>query len=158
MNSLLLVIDLQKSFINKNTQYVVNDIKEKMKEFENIVFTRFINSNDSNWYRKLNYKGCLSDEDKQIVIPTENHKVIDKEIYTAYCTELIKYISENNIEKIYLCGIDIECCVLKTALDLFENNYEVYVLKDLCACTLGEERKQNAIDILKRNIGKDSVI
>ena len=30
---------------------------------------------------------------------------------------------ENKIKDIYLCGIDTDACVLKTAIDLFENNY-----------------------------------
>lgn len=69
-----------------------------------------------------------------------------------------KYIKDNNINDIYLCGIDTECCVLKTALDLFEENYNVYVLKDYCACTYGELRHSNAIEIIKRNIGNKYVI
>lgn len=158
MNSLLLIIDLQKSFINENTIYVIKNIQEKMKQFNHIIFTRFINEYDSIYYKKLNYKGCLLEEDKQIVIPVENNMIIDKKIYTAYCDELVKYIKEKNINKIYLCGIDIECCVLKTALDLFENDYEVYIIKDCCACTFGEERKQNAIDILLSNIGEESIV
>ena len=62
------------------------------------------------------------------------------------------------IDKIYLCGIDTECCVLKTAFDLFENEYDVYVLKDYCACMCGTQRHNNAIEILKRNIGYDKII
>ena len=56
--------------------------------------------------------------------------------------------------QIYLCGIDTECCVLKTAFDLFENEYDVYVLKDYCACMNGETRHNNALDILKRKYEK----
>ena len=47
---------------------------------------------------------------------------------------------------------------MKTAFDLFENGYNVYVLKDYCACTYGEIRHNNAIEILKRNIGEKYVI
>ena len=111
------------------------------------------------FFKKLNYSGCLSEIGKQIVIENEkNYKIIDKKGYTAYTQELIDYVNENKIEKIYLCGIDTESCVLKTAFDLFENEHDVYVLKDYCASTLGKERHNNAIEILKRNIGKQNVI
>ena len=40
-----------------------------------------------------------------------------------------------------MCGVDIDCCVLKTAFDFFENDYNVFVLKDLCASTNGENMK-----------------
>ena len=62
------------------------------------------------------------------------------------------------LSKIYLCGIDTECCVLKTAFDLFENEYDVYVLQDYCACSKGIERHNNALQILRRNIGYDKII
>ncbi|MBR3697366.1 MAG: hypothetical protein IKM97_03775 [Clostridia bacterium] len=38
-----------------------------------------------------------------------------------------------------------------------ENEYNVFVLKDYIYCTHGIERKNNAIEILKRNIGKNDV-
>jgi hypothetical protein len=92
------------------------------------------------------------------ILGTFKYKIFDKETYSAYNIDLINYINDNNITSIYLCGIDVECCVLITAINLFENNYNVYVLKDYSYCTNGIERKNNAIEILKRNIGKDRVI
>ena len=83
---------------------------------------------------------------------------MDKNIYSAFSEQLKKYISDNKIDNIYLCGIDTECCILKTAFDLFEKGYNVYVLKDYCACTHGKIRHNNAIEILKRNIGDKYVI
>ena len=77
----------------------------------------------------------------------------NKSIYSAVNKELLNYI-----EEIYLCGIDTEACILKTAFDLFEKEYDVYVLKDYCASTLGVKRHNNAIAILKRNIGEKSII
>ena len=158
--NLLLVIDLQKAFINENTIDVVERIDKLIKDnkYDNVIFTRFINNDNSIWVKKLKYEGCISNESKRIVLDTNNNLVIDKNIYSAFSRQLKKYISDNKIDNIYLCGIDTECCILKTAFDLFENGYNVYVLKDYCACTLGEIRHNNAIEILKRNIGEEYVI
>ena len=158
--NLLLVIDLQKAFINENTVDVVERIDKLIKDnkYDNIIFTRFINNDNSIWVKKLKYEGCISNESKRIVIDTNNNLVIDKSIYSAFSEQFKKYISDNKIDNIYLCGIDTECCILKTAFDLFENGYNVYVLKDYCACTYGEIRHNNAIEILKRNIGEEYVI
>ena len=92
------------------------------------------------------------------MIDVGNNNVFNKYVYSAVNEEFIKFIKENNITNIYLCGIDIECCVLKTAIDLFELGYNVYVLKDYCTCTHGIIRKNNALKIIKRCIGKDNVI
>lgn len=160
MKSLLLVIDLQKDFINNNTINIPNKINQLIvsNNFDNVVFTRFINSYDSIWFKNLNYKGCLTEDGKKILIDTRDNLIIDKYVYSSLNAELINYIKENNITKIYLCGIDTECCVLKTAFDLFENNYDIYVLKDYCGCMQGVNRHNNALEILKRNIGFDKIV
>lgn len=160
MKSLLVVIDLQEAFVNDSTKDVVFKIDSLIKEnkYDDVVFTRFINSTDSIWYKKLNYKECIAEESKKIIIDTQNYIVIDKFVYSALNDEFINYVRENNIDRIHLCGIDTECCVLKTAFDLFENKYDVSVLKDYCGCMEGVDRHNNALDILRRNIGSNNVL
>lgn len=160
MKSLLLVIDLQNGFINEKTEELsekVNSLLDE-KKFDDVVFTRYINSEDNVCYKRLNYKECMTEESKAITIDTRGYKVIDKEGYTAVVEELKTYIKENNISEIYVCGIDTECCVLKTVYDLFEQDYDVYVLKDYCGCMAGNQANQNALELLKRNIGYNKVI
>lgn len=160
MDNFLLVIDLQNGFMNENTKELPNKIEEIVNsgKYQNIVFTRFVNSVNSIFSKKLNWNGCINDRDIQIVINTKNNKILDKSIYSAVNKNLLDYIEKNNIKNIYLCGIDTEACILKTAFDLFEKEYNVYVLKDYCASTLGIERHNNAIEILKRNIGEKYII
>ena len=99
----------------------------------------------------------------------KNYFILYSDLVCPYCIafenaiveneeEFRQYIKDNDISKIFLCGIDTECCVLKTAFDLFEKEYDVYVLKDYCACMKGNERHNSAIEILQRNIGYDKVI
>ena len=160
MKSLLLVIDLQNAFINQNTEKVPSKIEETIasNQYDDVAFTRFVNYEDSLYIKKLNWRGCLSEEDKTIVINTKDYQVFDKSIYSSVTKELIEYIHKNQITEIHLCGINTDCCVLKTALDLFELGYNVYVLENLCGSTYGMERHNQAIDILKRNIGEKYVI
>ena len=131
MNNLLLVIDLQENFINDD---------------------------NSNFYRILNYKGCMTEKDRNIVIDTKNYKIIEKRVYTAYNDELKLYIDSNNFETIYLCGIDTDACVLKTALDLFENNLDVKVIEDCSMSHSGIEYHNSAINMLRKLIGNQNVI
>ena len=160
MNKLLLVIDVQKDFINENTKPILSKIEELVNsnELENIAFTRFINDVNSSWYKELNYKGCLTEEQQQIVIDTRNYKIFDKKIYSSLNDELKNYLLENNIDKIYLCGFDTDACVSKTALDLFENEYNVYVLKDYCMSSESVELHNVYINNLARLIGKDKIV
>ena len=160
MKSLLLVIDLQNAFINQNTEKLPSKIEETIasNQYDVVAFTRFVNYEESLYVKKLNWRGCLSDEDKKIVINTNGYQIFDKSIYSSVTKEFIEYIHKNQITKIYLCGINTDCCVLKTALDLFELGFDIYVLENLCGSTCGIERHNQAIDILKRNIGEKYVI
>ena len=160
MNNLLLVIDLQENFINDNTKNIPNSIKKLIDSniANHIVFTKFINDDSSNFYRILNYKGCMNEEDRNIVIDTKDYKVIEKRVYTAYNDELKLYIDTNNIKTIYLCGIDTDACVLKTALDLFENSFDVKVIEDCSMSHSGIEYHNYAINMLKKLIGSQNVI
>ncbi len=158
--NLLLIVDFQNEFINENTYNSITDINKLVNsnKYDSVLFTKFVNSKDNPTYKKLGWNGCINKESQSISMDTNNYKVIEKSTYTAYNDELKKYINTNNIEEIYLCGIDIECCVLVTALNLFENGYNVFVLKDYVYCTHGVDRKNNAIEILKRNIGENNVL
>lgn len=158
--SLLLVIDVQRNFINKNTRDIPKRIEKLINEnnFKYIVFTKFINDENSNFYKVLNYRGCIRNEDREIVVDTKDNRVLEKRTYTALTSELMTYLKENKIKDIYLCGIDTDACVLKTAIDLFENNYNVKVIEYCTMSHSGRRYHKFAIKMLKKLIGKDSVI
>ena len=77
MNKLLLVIDVQLEFINENTKPILNKIIELIdsKKYNKIAFTRFINDKNSIWYKKLNYKGFMTNEYQKIVLDTKDYKI-----------------------------------------------------------------------------------
>lgn len=160
MKKLLLVIDVQNDFINEHTKDTLIKIKELINSnrYDLTAFTRFINNENSIWYKKLNYKGCMTKEQQAIAIDTKNNKIFDKKIYTAVNDELKDYIRENDISQIYLCGFDTDACIQKTAIDLFEQNYDVYVLKDYCMSHAGKEIHDLYIQNLSRLIGKNKII
>lgn len=160
MKKLLLIIDVQKDFINEHTKKILPKINELLNsnKFDLVAFTKFINDENSVWYKKLNYKGCMTKEGQEIAIDTKKYKIFDKQIYTAVNDELKDFIRKNNVSQIYLCGFDTDACVQKTAIDLFEQNYDVYVLKDYCMSHTGEETHNLYITNLARLIGKDKII
>lgn len=94
--SLLLVIDVQKNFINKKTRNISSRIENLIQnnKFNYIVFTKFINDKDSNFYKVLNYKGCMTEEDRRIVIDTKDNRVLEKRTYTALTPELMTYLKK----------------------------------------------------------------
>lgn len=160
MKSLLLIIDVQKCFINEYTEKTKYSIEKLLNKnnYDFIVFGKFKNNKNSPFYKKLNYTECMNEYDTQIELDIENKKVIERCKYSLYTNELKKYIKNNNISKIYICGFDTDACIYKISLDLFENNYDVYVLKDYCASSGGYDMNKMALTLLNRQIGKNSII
>lgn len=158
--TLLLVIDVQNNFINKKTKFIIKRVQNVLKsnKFDVVAFTKFINSKNCNFYKILNYRGCIKAEDHQISIETYDKKVFEKETYTALNDELKQFIKDNNIKQICLCGIDTDACVLKTALDLFDNGYLIKVIEDCSMSHSGKKYHKMAIKLLKKLIGKENII
>lgn len=61
-------------------------------------------------------------------------------------------------KQVYVCGLDTDCCVLATAVGLFEKGIRPIVLVDLCDSTGGTESHKAGLLALKRLIGKKNVI
>jgi nicotinamidase-related amidase len=162
MNFCLFVIDIQNGFISENTKHIIQRIKSLLVQniFKYVIFTRFINTIDSPYVKYLNWQGLISEKDQKIVDELEPFakKVFDKFIYTACNLETIRFIKERNIQMIFVCGIDTEACVLKTAVDFFEANIRSYVLEYYSASNGGDDCQKAAILVLSQLIGVNHII
>ena len=49
LRKMLVVVDLQRSFINENTEFIIDKIKKLVNsnEFDKVIFTKFVNNEDS---------------------------------------------------------------------------------------------------------------
>lgn len=160
LNRLLLIIDVQRNFINANTEDVLSNIQDLIdsKQFNFIAFTKYKNAVDGLFCRELNYLGCIKEKDQEIMLDTKNFPIFEKTVYTVFNDDFKKFLKDYKIDKIYLCGIDTDACVFKTALDLFENEYDVYVLEKYCRSHIGKIAHDQAITSMKRLIGEKRVI
>ena len=113
--NLLLVIDFQKEYLDERTKHSVEDIKNLIdsNKYDDVLFTRFINSKDNPVYKTAKWYGCMDEENISIPIDTKNYKVFDKGTYTAYNEELIKYLKDNQINN-FMC------------INIFNNNCFIY--------------------------------
>ena len=98
------------------------------------------------------------------------HKGMNPEIdsYSAFAdngkgslTGLMGYLTEHNVDQIYICGLATDYCVEATAMDAIEygENFgieEIFVIEDACrgvdpvsSAKAIEEMKKNGIEIIK---------
>lgn len=159
MNKIALVVDVQNYFINDYTNSIPGKIAQFIdkNKFDFLLFTKFVNHEGSNYFKMLNWKKCLGSPDTDIhfalgrFIDKEN--VFEKASYSIFKSKgLSDFLKRNKITKLYLCGIDIDACVLASAFDAFDLGYEVEVLTDLSSSHSGEQLHNAALEIIKKNV------
>jgi nicotinamidase-related amidase len=162
MKKALIIIDIQKGFINKLTDKIParikNYIKKNKDRYDLVIFTKYKNRNNSNFVKNLNWKGFMSNKETAIVDELKEF-INKKNLYVKYTyssfvdEKLLKYLRKNKIKQVELAGIDTENCVLTFARDTFDRGFKVIVIKNLSASHSDLSLHKSALKIIKDNIG-----
>ena len=155
----LLVVDVQCGFINSFTHHIPKRIVQLIQQenYASILFTKFINSPEAPYTRFLDWQGC-NDQPETDIAPelnsfTKPDCTFSKPGLCGLPDELATYLAEQQVKLIYVAGIDTDMCVLKIAMDLFDQGIEPIVLTDCCASTAGLQAHLAGLAVLSRNIG-----
>lgn len=152
----LFVIDVQNGFVSDKTKSILPQIEQLMSDFDGeIIATQFVNTADSG-FTSIMHWGRLRTTPETDLLPfvKENAThIVKKETYSACTDEVMRLLRENNVSEVYISGIDTDCCVLATAINLFEHNIRPVVLTRYCASNGGMASHQAAITVMERAIG-----
>lgn len=158
----LLVIDVQNGFINPNSSHIPDRIEELINEvsYEHRIFTRFVNYPGSQYELLLRWKGLQSEPETAIVDQLRQYPTvtIEKQYYTCLTDSFRSYIKEHHINTFHIVGIDTDICVLKSAVDIFENEMKPIVFAECCMSYAGDEIHKSALSILPRFIGQRQIV
>ena len=161
----LVIIDMQKGFINAQTEKIPEKIRAFLTQnpglFSCIIGTQYVNNKDTACYRYEGWKECMEGEEKTELCEELNDfmdYIIKKDKYTCYTEEFLRILAENHINKVYFCGVNTGCCVLHSVLDCYENVMNCYVIEDLCGSTSGKHYHDISIDLIGTLITKERII
>jgi nicotinamidase-related amidase len=155
----LLVVDVQRCFINTFTRHIPNRISRllDMGDYAPVLWTRFVNTPGSPYQKLLRWHECSEAPDtevvEELVARARPEDVYVKEGLTGVPEELAARLKQERFEQLSLVGIDTDMCVLKVAMDVFDLGIEPVVLVDCCASTGGLQSHLAGLSILSRNIG-----
>jgi nicotinamidase-related amidase len=155
----LLVVDVQRGFLNQFTDHIPARITRLLDrhEFEPVLFTRFINAEDSPYQRLLDWHACTAPPDTDLVPELDAYikdgNVYDKHGLTGLPDALTERLKKDHVKEIRILGIDTDMCVLKIAMDVFDLGIEPVILVDCCASTAGLQAHLAGLAILSRNVG-----
>jgi nicotinamidase-related amidase len=160
MSEPLLVVDVQRGFINEFTQHIPRRIKCLIEtgDYAPILFTRFVNPPSSPYQRLLDWHACVEPPETDLVDELTDFAADDlvftnKQGTTGMSDELGDWLCRQAFAQISVVGIDTDMCVLKMAMDAFDLGIEPIVLVDCCASTAGLQAHLAGLAILSRNIG-----
>jgi nicotinamidase-related amidase len=138
MANALLVIDVQHYFLQEAPGDLPKRIVKHYRtlQYDYIIFTTFRNYPDSNFVKLLKWDMCSADED--VELPKEFQELataentFERAAYSAFeDTKLHEYLKEHQVERLVLCGVDLDACVLATGFAAFDLGYHVKVNFDL---------------------------
>lgn len=167
MKSALLVIDVQEYFLNEITRdipvKIARFILNNGDKFDFILFFKFVNERKSNWVKILDWERMLKPE--ETIIASDLRKFLKKDnvfikkaAFSIFRVEKFQeFVRDKNISKLYICGLDTHACVYGSTMEGFERGFDVKVIEDLCAASHGTSYHQNAIDSLKRILGRNII-
>ena len=130
----IIIVDMQKGFINKNNKFLVKNINNYLKNntFDHIFYTKYINYDNSPFEKFLDWKEVKDENSQQIVVDIKPNSVIFEKYGYGIDEKIIKYLKDNNITECELCGTNSDACVAAVAFNLFDNDIKPIILKDLC--------------------------
>jgi nicotinamidase-related amidase len=159
MSEPLLVVDVQRGFINDYTQHIPARVARLLEtgDYGPTFFTRFINTPDSPYQKLLKWDGCSRPPETDLVDElarwATDDCVFDKRGLTGVPDDLAERLRSQHFDHMSVLGIDTDMCVLKIAMDLFDLGIEPIILADCCASTAGLQAHLAGLAILSRNVG-----
>ena len=155
----LLVVDVQRGFVNEFTAHIPARIKQLLEiaEYSPVLFTRFVNTEGSPYRTLLDWDGSSGRPETDIAdelqpMATDN-TVFDKHGLAGLPDALAERLRTSDFRQVTIVGLDTDMCVLKIAMDIFDLGIEPVVLIDCCASTAGLQAHLAGLAILSRNIG-----
>lgn len=176
--SVLLVLDMQNFFLNKDSHAyipsapaIIENIKTLIHYYHKrrlpVIFTRHVNiDNDAKMMKKW-WKSLIDPENEESEIisslDTADSKIFLKKQYDAfYETELEEYLINNNCEQLVVTGVMTHLCCETTIRSAFMRGFTVFFPIDGTATYNLEFHKSSCLNLshgfavctLSKNIGK----
>lgn len=162
MKTALVIIDMQKGFVNEHTL----GLSERIVDFANngkfnlVIGTRYVNNENTACHIYEGWNDCWEGSDEAELIESVDavcDVVLSKSTFSCWNNAFKKVLRYFGIDKLVFCGVNTSCCVLASAFGAYDDVYDITVIEDLCGSTTGVDSHENGIRVLKECITKSRV-
>lgn len=158
----LLVVDPINGFKNKETEKALKKTQNIMDYFDTIFVTEFFNPKNSLYNKLLHWHHFSKHKDKKyfnlaVKVPAKA-KIIETHTYGKITKKIARYLKSHKVKTVYICGLQTDVSVYKTALDLFDMGIVPVIIKDACGSCRGKTNHDMGIKMATRQIGEDQIL
>ena len=167
MSNTLVLVDMQNGFLRTDETKELEQRVETLLGrgiFDAVVATRFLNNDNSMHQRMFGWGRLKAESERSIPEGIAKHvdSIEDKYVYSCVNTGFLQRLAQLNggkyPEKVFVAGVDTDCCVLSTATALFDSNIRPIVLVEYCRSNGGEEQHKAGLACMRRLIGEGQLI
>lgn len=167
INPVLVVVDVQNGFVTEHSRHVVPVIEQLAREWidagRDVVFTRYLNYKDSPFEKIMGWSKLKESPEIDIVdelqeLSQKATAVVDKKMYTLFTDEGSNLARTRQWTDMFVCGIDTEVCVLKTAVDAFEQGIRAWLVTNASASHSGQAPHEAGVLVAQKMIGREQTI
>lgn len=137
MRKLLLIIDVQNGFVNKQNEWLPAKLAAYIRasDYTDVFAISYVNAEGTACYKRLGWRNCMTKEEQAICPELDGlySKVYTRSTYNSLTMSLGGAIAHGNYDQIDVVGMSATRGVLATAYELFDMGYNVYVIPALCA-------------------------
>lgn len=95
---------------------------------------------------------------QEIIVSRKNNSyVLHKSSYGLDPND-IELLKAKDVKEIYLCGTDVDACILAIAFQLFDSGIKPILVWDAVGSSSKTDFKESLKPLFQRNFGNDSII
>ncbi len=167
MAEVVLVIDMQRGFLEEGTPlycgegarriipHICRLLDSQLKRGAKIIFTQDSHAPDDREFQMFPPHCIKGTEEVEIIPELANYPAqrLEKTRYSAFFgTDLEERLKELKPDKLIVCGICADICVLHTVADARNRDYPVEVYTD-CVASFDEEAHRFALKHMEKILG-----
>ncbi len=131
----ILIVDVQNGYLGKQHNLFLANLNSYLQQnkFDFVIYTRFVTTHEGKSYKNIRWFGLYDKEEKKLAIKKLPGSVMFNKKCHGLTPAILKYITENDINEIELCGIDNQGNISLIADTLSHNGIKVHLLNSMIA-------------------------
>ena len=139
-----MIVDVQRAF--EPPPAFLEKLRRYSRRFPCRIFTRYLNPPGSMFRTVLKRKSCAPGTTDTLLLiePEREDLVLDKSSYGLLPAH-IRALKRRKIQRVTVCGLDTDACVLGVMFSLFDAGIECHLKEDMCWSSSGLHKAALAI-------------